>query len=418
MKLLKTLLSILLIINLVQAGTNSSEWRGPNRQGHFPETGLLKQWPENGPKKLLEVTGLGDGWSSPVATKDQIFITGKFDSLDMLFALSYDGKINWKQPMGQAWPKTFPDTRTTPVIDGDRIYTQSGEGEVSCFDITSGKRLWFNEVDTLVNSRRDRWGVSETPLLYKNLIITAPVGDEASMVALNKKTGEIVWKSAPVSGNRTYLSAILYKYNDIEQIISMSSEKLFAVNPINGAIEWIFDYDEFCKTFEDFEWWGSISPNSPIFKDDEIFFTHGYDFPGVMLKMATDGKSVTPKWSTRDLDTHHHGVVEYNGYIYGSNWIDNRRGNWLCLDWNTGEVKYDEKWNVKGTMIGADDMLYIMDEKRGNVGLLRPNPEKFDLVSEFQFEGGKGMFWCHPTIFDKKLFIRHGEVLQVFDIAK
>jgi len=418
MKFFKILLSMLFIINLIQANDNASQWRGKNRQGHFNETGLLKQWPENGPEMILEVSGIGDGWSSPVATNDQIFVTGKFDSLDYLMAISYDGKFQWKQPMGKAWPKTFPDARTTPVIDGNKVYTQSGEGEVSCFNATSGERLWFVEVDTLTQSRRDRWGVSETPLLYKNLIITSPVGEDAALVALDKNSGEFVWKTDTIPGNRTYLSAVLYKHKNVEQILSMTSEKLFAVNPINGEIEWIFHYDEHCKGFEDFEWWGSIITNSPIIKNNEIFITKGYDFPSVMLKVAEDGKSVTAKWTNWDLDNHHHGVVEYNGYIYGSNWIDNRRGDWVCLNWDTGELSYQHTWNVKGPIIEADNMFYILDEKRGNVGLLKPNPEKFDLVSEFKFDGGKGMFWCHPSIFDKKLFIRHGEVLNVFDIKK
>ncbi|MCX6227168.1 MAG: alcohol dehydrogenase, partial [Bacteroidia bacterium] len=135
-----------------------------------------------------------------------------------------------------------------------------------------------------------------------------------------------------------------------------------------------------------------------------------------MLIVSPDGKSVTEKWIDKTLDNHHHGVIVSDGFIYGSNWINNGKGKWVCLDWNTGAVKWEQTWNNKGPIILADGMLYIMDEKSGNVGLVKPDPAKFDLISSFIIDKGTGPFWAHPSIFDGKLLVRHGDVLMVFKI--
>jgi len=136
----------------------------------------------------------------------------------------------------------------------------------------------------------------------------------------------------------------------------------------------------------------------------------------VMLKMNNEGTGVTEKFFSDVLDNHHHGVIVHDGYLYGSNWINNGKGNWVCLDWNTGEVKWETTWENKGSIVFADGMFYLYEEKRGNVGLLLPDPEKFNLVSSFRITDGSGPHWAHPFIRDGKMFLRHGEVLMVFKI--
>jgi hypothetical protein len=156
--------------------------------------------------------------------------------------------------------------------------------------------------------------------------------------------------------------------------------------------------------------------NTPIFKNDEIYITGGYDLPSVMLKLAPDGKSVTEKWVDSTLDNHHHGVVQVDGYIYGSNWLNNNLGNWVCLNWDTGEVKYESNWISKGNIIYADGMLYLYEEKSGYVGLVKADPEKFEVISSFKVTEGEGQHWAHPAIFDGNLYIRHGDVLLIYNI--
>ncbi len=135
-----------------------------------------------------------------------------------------------------------------------------------------------------------------------------------------------------------------------------------------------------------------------------------------MLKMNADGTGVTEKYSSTVLDNHHHGVVLVDGYVYGSNWINNGGGNWVCMDWDTGQIKWETQWENKGDIIFADGLLYLYEEKQGNVGLVKPNPEKFDLVSSFRVTDGTGPHWAFPFIDNGKLYIRHGEVLMVYNI--
>jgi len=136
------------------------------------------------------------------------------------------------------------------------------------------------------------------------------------------------------------------------------------------------------------------------------------------LKVSDDLSSITEVYSDTILDNHHHGLIELDGYLYGSNWLNNGNGNWVCQEWETGKVMYEEKWHNKGSIIWADSLLYLYDEKYGNIGLVEPSPEGFRLLSSFSIEGGSGPHWAHMSIYDRKLFVRHGTVLFVYDIAK
>jgi hypothetical protein len=135
-----------------------------------------------------------------------------------------------------------------------------------------------------------------------------------------------------------------------------------------------------------------------------------------LLKLADDGKSVSVIWTNPDFDNHIGGIVKVGNYLFGSNWKTNTTGNWMCVDWNTGQTMYETKWLNKGPVISADGMLYCIEEKSGNAALVRPTPEKFDIVSSFKIEKGAGPYWAHPAIFDGKLYVRHGECLMVYDL--
>ena len=156
--------------------------------------------------------------------------------------------------------------------------------------------------------------------------------------------------------------------------------------------------------------------NSPVFKDDEIFITRGYDYPAIMLKIDSTGTEVKEKWINPTLDNEHDGVVLINNHIYGSNYGKNAK--WVCLDWDTGEVTYLQKWNSKGSIVTADGMLYLYDGKRGNIGLVRPNPNDFELVSSFKIFQGTGPHWSHISIFDGIMYVRRGDVLMTYDVKK
>ncbi len=390
-----------------------TQWRGPDRDGIFIETGLLKEWPEAGPQQVLEVEKIGVGWSSPIWVDGMIYVTGMIDTLDHLTAINSDGSIKWQVPYGRSWNKSFPDTRSTPVVEADRIYVQSGTGQVSCINKEDGSTIWEVDVDKNYQGEYHVWGNSETVLICDDKVIVSPGGHETSVVALNKMTGEEVWKTKSLGGPRAYASAAIYEWNGFRYVLAVIGTHLLAIVPETGEIAWSYSY------FNPEKWkWqdnGLIWTNTPVFKDNNIFLTMGYDYPAVMLEMDSTGTSVAEKFVDHTFDNHHHGVILHDGCLYGSNWFDNKRGRWVCMKWDTGEIKYVAEWDTKGAMVMADGLLYAYNE-RGNVGLVEPDPDGFKVISEFKIKKGAGPHWAHPFIADGKLFLRHGDVLMVYDI--
>ena len=393
--------------------SQEAQWRGPQRNGQFPDKGLLKEWPADGPDMLLKVEGIGMGYSSPIFYKDMIYVTGKKGEEDFLSAIDMDGNIKYQVKYGSSWNQSYPETRSTPTLDGDRIYVVSGIGEVVCLNVSDGTIIWSVDANQLYEGDIHRWGVAESPLIIDDKVLYTCGGDKSSVVALNKYSGEIEWQSESLGGQRTYVSPVLYHKDDKQLIVALTAHHVLGIMPENGRIVWHYEY----LPPEGASGRGATnSTNSPITKGDEIFVSKGYNQYGVMLKVSADMNSIEEKWRTSVMDTHHGHYVNVGDYLYGSNWESNSTGNWVCLDWNSGEVMYEQKWHTKGSIAVADGKLYCYEERGGNVALVNPTPEEYDIISTFKIESGSGPHWAHPYIADKKLLIRHGEVIMVFDI--
>ena len=393
-------------------------WRGPERNGVYPESGLLKEWPAEGPQLLWETMDAGKGYSSPVIVGDRLYITGmnEDETQEIFSAYTLDGKKVYQTAYSAPWNDSYPETRTTPAIDGDKAYVISGSGDVVCLNTKDGKIIWKVEAGKVYGRKTGNWGTSECPLVFDNKVIYTPAGDQTTMVALNKENGELIWKTTAFGDIGAYVSPLLINYKGKRQIVGSTAKHIFGVNPESGEIEWSFA--EWGPADRDAKW-PNIAPNTPVYKDGKLFFCHGYNINGVMLQLADDLKSVSVMWRTDVLDTHHGGYVEVNGIIYGSNWINNNQGNWCAIDWNTGAVGYETAWaggKGKGSIIAADGMLYCYDERRGAVALVRPNPAKFDIVSEFRITKGVGPHWAHPVIVNGVLYIRHGFALMAYKV--
>ena len=410
MKRISITFSIILLV--VIATAQPVQWRGPHRDGKFTETGLLKKWPDAGPQLLMKLEGIGKGYSSVVATDQYLFATGMTDSLDYLSCISNDGKIKWRVPYGHSWVKSFPETRSTPTIEGDRAYIISGIGELVCLNVADGAIRWKVNVDKDYKGEWHIWGVSESPLIVDDKVICSPGGNTTSVVAFDKMTGKPVWQSASVGGPRCYVSPTIYEYKQLRFILAATGTTLLALEPKTGKVAWTFQYYDGTKWDQP----GLIWANTPVIKGRDLFISMGYDYRNVMLEMNEEGTAVKEKWSNLTLDNHHHGLIELDGYLYGSNWESNSKGKWVCLDWNTGEAKYVTDWLTKGALVYDEGLFYILEEKTGTVALVKPNPQSFDVISTFKLQGGVGPFWSHPYIANGKLYLRHGDVLFVYNI--
>jgi outer membrane protein assembly factor BamB len=388
------------------------QWRGPDRNGYSKEKNLLTVWPDGGLKLLWSAEKLGDGYSSASIAGGDIYITGVIANRETISALDLKGNLKWQTTFGDKWKGSYPEARSTPTVDGQYVYAISGMGDAVCFERQTGQIKWSVQFIDKFDGEYHRWGVAESPLIVDDKFICTPGGSDASLVALDKLTGSLIWQTEDLSEENNYCSPILIRRGGKKIIATQLSDSFVGVDSENGRLLWSEEYDEYQEDPKD------ININSPLYHDGLIYVTSGYDNPSAMYQLADDGLSIKRMWVNDILDVHVGGVVFLNGYIYGSNWENNRNGNWVCLDANTGKVQWEHKWHTKGSIITAEDMLYCYEEKNGNLGLVKANPEKFDLISSFRVTKGKGKYWAHPAIANSRLYIRHGEVLMVYDISK
>ncbi|MBQ8070536.1 MAG: PQQ-like beta-propeller repeat protein [Bacteroidales bacterium] len=389
-------------------------FRGPNRDGHWNESGLLKQWPAEGPQQLWENLEIGKGYSSAVVVGDRIYTTGLTEDQkqEQFVALDLGGKILYKTVYGSPWKDSYPETRTSPTIHDGNAFVISGAGDIVCINCADGAIVWKVDGTGTYKSTTGNWGTAESPLVYDGKVIYTSGGSITTMVALDEKTGKEVWKTRSLGDKKGYVSPTIIEWKGKRQIVGSSINNVLGVDPDTGEIMWTFG-----------GWggttnWDNIPPNSILFKDGKIFFSQGYDIGGYMLQLADDLKSVKQLWKTDVLDTHHGGYVLVDGVIYGSNWTNNNAGNWCAIDWETGKTIYETAWSGgkgKGSIVFADGLLYCYDERRGFVGIVAPGPE-FKTISEFRVTKGSGPYWAHIAIHDGIMYVRHGEALMAYKI--
>jgi len=402
------------LLSSISVYSQDAQWRGPQRNGVFADTGLLKEWPAEGPRLIYRAEGLGKGYSSAIATADAVYVNGTKDSTEYLSCLDHSGNIIWQKPYGAAWDQSFPESRGTPLLDGDRVYVLSGKDQLACFDARSGEVNWMADIHKAYGSVWDMFGVSESPLLVDDKLILTPGGDATTVIALDKFTGQPVWQSAPLDTERSNGSSVLFENDSLglRQIIAMNRTHVLGVDPETGEICWTWHYNKLDENGDNV----TILANSPLFYDDEILISDGWDTPSVMLELSADGQTVREKYLDHTLDNQNHGLVRLGDFVYGSNFLERNFGKWVCMRWQNGEIMWVEEWENKGPVISADGMLYLMDEKRGNMALVQPGPDEMKIVSNFRVQGGRGPFWARPAIFGGRLYVRHGDALMVYEL--
>jgi outer membrane protein assembly factor BamB len=408
------LLFVLIIFGLNgnTARCQLSEWRGPDRSGLYNEKGLLKKWPDGGPALLWEANRMGDGYSSPTVTDDAIYVTGRRDSSDVLTALTLQGKKKWEVVYGKAWIANHTGSRCTPTYYKGKIFLISGEGDLVCVG-PDGKIKWSKNHYRMFDSRPIQFGISESPVVVDNKVIASPGGKKASLVAFNIENGNVVWQAEPLNEEPQYVNPLLIEYAGKKMIVTVMGSHIFAVNAMDGKMLWKVNYAEANGAK------GNIRKNhavTPVYRDGEILVANGYGWVALKLRLSSDGTGVEKVWENRNFDPQHGGMVLLNNRVYGANHQSNPADTWICLDWNTGKTLWTQKWYVRGSVISADNMLVLFEERTGHVGLAIPEQNKLNIISEFQVTKGDGPFWAHPVIKDGKLYIRHGDVLMVYKV--
>jgi len=247
------------------------EWRGPDRSGIYNETGLLKKWPDGGPKLLWEASGMGDGYSSATVTDNAIYVTGRKDDSDVLIALTPEGKVKWETVYGKAWMTNHTGSRCTPTFYNGNIFLISGSGDIVCVD-SNGKIKWSKNHYALYDSKPIMFGISESPLIVDNMVIASPGGKKASMVAFNVSDGKVIWETEPLDQEPQYINPKLIEYAGKKMIVNVMAKNIFAVNAKDGKIIWKVDYEAINAAT------GRVMKNhatTPIFKDGYILIANG-----------------------------------------------------------------------------------------------------------------------------------------------
>lgn len=379
----------------------ATSWRGPTRDGIYPESGLLKQWPAGGPEILWSYEDLGQGHSSAIVDQGFVYTTGMTGGTGFLFKFDLNGKLLYKKEYGPEFTASYYGTRGTPTIAGDKIYVVSGMGKLFCFNNETGDILWTKDLFVDFDGRNIRWGMNETPVVDGKIIYITPGGKKYGLVALNRHSGDLVW-SSPGTGERTaYCTPLLFNHNGRKMLATHFESNLVGFDAVTGKMLW--------KQHQPNEY--SVHPNTPIYHDGKLFYLSGYGQGGGMLELSSDGNSVKKIWSHKKMDSRMGGAVLVDGYVYGSG--DSRV--WSCYDWDTGEEQYTSTEIAFGVPIAADGMLYCYSQ-RGELAMVTPDPSGFRVVSQTRVALGSEQHWAHPVIYDGVLYLRHGRALIAYRV--
>jgi outer membrane protein assembly factor BamB len=395
-------ITLSLITCAVVFSQEPTKWRGPEGNGIYPEKGLLKVWPQNGPEILWAYEELSEGHSSPVIYGGSIYIPSMISGTGYIFKLSMDGKLIWKAPYGSEFTESYPGSRATVTVAGDLLYMLSGTGKLACMNASDGKIRWSKDLFKDFDGTNIKWGLNETVLVDGDILYCTPGGKKHNVIALNRFNGELVWASAGKGELSAYCSPLLINFPNRKLLVTHTASSIIGIDASNGKMLWSYPWPN--------QW--SVHANTPVYNEGMLFCFSGYGQGAVMLELKGEGLTFTKKWDNKTLDSRIGGAVLVDGYIYGSG---DKTRSWQCLDWATGEQKYASTDIAKGVVIYADGMLYCYSE-RGELALVESNPSGFNVRSKTSVTHGSGQHWAHPVIHDGILYLHHGSALIAYKI--
>ena len=385
------------------------QWRGVDRTGIFHETGLLTSWSQDGPELLWYVEGLGEGHSSPAIANGKIYITGMIDGNGYLFKFDLNGNLLNSVFYGEEWDRNFHGTRGTPTISDGKLFLISGQGVLYCFDKNSLNLIWEKDILGEFGGTNLRWGFTESPLVVGNKVIATPGGEQYNVVALNKNTGELIWSTPGMGDLSAYCSPLFIDTQDIPLIVTLTARHIMGIEATTGQMLWSFESRNM----------HGIKSNTPVYYNGMLLWA-AVDKGATMLRLIDGGRNVEFVWHIPYLDNMMGGLVKVGDYIYASSSGERSSPfpsrDWFCVNWYTGEIMWRAQDLDLGAIIASDGLLYIYSH-RGEVALVRPNPEKFDVISQFSITRGVGQHWAHPIIYNGVLYVRRGDTLMAFDIS-
>ena len=386
------------------AAVDWPQWRGPDRTGVSTETGLLAQWPRSGPPVAWSAAMLGAGYGAVSVQGDRVYLQGMRNNQSVVSTLNRaDGKLVWVRILGPAGDNDRgPGPRSTPTIDGDRLYALSETGDLACLRVSDGTVVWQRNILKEFKGENPYWLLSESPLVDGNLVIVTPGGRGAGMVALDKMSGKTVWASKELSDTAGYASAIVADIGGVRTIMNFTADAAVGVRASDGKLMW--------KNSEASN--GTANIATPVYSDGKVFFTSSYGTGASLLALRASGSEVRAQeiYFTRDMKNHHGGVVLVKGYIYGYN-----DSILTCLEFASGKVVWRDRSVGKGAVTYADGHLYILGESNV-VGLVEATPAGYREKGRFSITDQGWPSWAHPVVSGGRLYIRNQGTLTSYDV--
>jgi outer membrane protein assembly factor BamB len=398
------------VLSLTAAKADWPQWRGATRDDSNAEKGLLTSWPKAGPKQawLYDKAGLGYSGFSVVGGK--LFTMGVADGKERVFALdAKTGKEAWSAPLGDVYPNDWGDgPRSTPTVDGDRVYALTGQGVLACLNAADGKVKWKVDFQKDFGGKLQSWGYTESALVDGPHVFCTPGGSGGTMAALDKMTGKVVWRSTDLADEAQYASPIMITHKEKKQLVQLVTKRFFALDPATGKVLWEVPFAG--RT--------AVIP-TPIYQDGSVYVAAGYGVGCHQVKLLDNG-TAEETYRNDVMVNHHGGVILKEGHLFGHS----EKKGWTCQNWKTGEAVWTDKGIGKGAIGYADGHFYCLSEDKGTVSLIKASTEKWDEVGQFtlspqsSIRSKRGRIWTHPVITGGHLYLRDQEYIYCFKVTK
>jgi outer membrane protein assembly factor BamB len=386
---------------LAQSGADWPQWRGPNRDGISKETGLLKQWPAVGPPLVWKAKGAGSGYSSLAVVDGRLFTMGLRGNREYVIAFDVaTGKEAWATPHGNAFQNDRGNgPRGTPTVDGERLYALGGNGDLSCLEARTGKVVWTINVLQKFGGSNIQWGISESPLVVGEKVLVNAGGPGASIVALNKKDGSLIWKSQ--SDEEGYSSAIAVEAAGGTQVVFFTATRAVGLDLRDGRLRW-----EYPRPSNN-----TANIATPVARGNRVFISSDYGTGGGLVEIKADGKA-QELYFTKEMRNHHSSSILIGDHLYGFS-----SGILTAMRFDTGEVAWKDRSVGKGSLVYADGNLYALSEN-GVVGLIEATPAGYREKGRFRIPQDSLPTWTHPVIAGGRLYLRDQDTIYVFDVRE
>lgn len=405
---------------LLLAAADWPQWRGPERNDVSKETGLLKTWPKAGPKLKWTCEETGIGYSGPAVVGDRLYVLGSDEKNEFLLALDVgSGKKVWSSGVGAFFKNGYGSgPRSTPTVEGGQVVALGADGTLGCFDAATGAKQWTVKLtDAAIGGSRPFWGYSESPLVDGDHVICSPGGGKGTLAALDKKTGEVLWRSKELTDNAGYSSIVVAELSGVRQYVQQTMKGIAGISPEDGKLLWYFANPDY-RT--------AVVP-TPLLYNGEVYAVAGYGAGASLLKFErADGKfkveQLYSQAARKLMDNKHGGVVAVGDYVYG--WSDAKGGKWVCQELRTGKEVWSSTKLGRGSVTCADGNLYCYSEKDGTCVLAAASPDgwnetgRFTIPRHTQRRERADNVWTHPIVANGRLYLRDQELLFCFDVKR